>query len=211
MNYSAKDSVLAVQVRGRVVADKERTAIGVRARVRHRKNACVRVGHPDLLVCELGPVYALRLSAVVVNDNFSALHHETWDNALENAIAVMEIPAQLSGAQGSEVFHSPRNLFPKELHHDSTFGVPVLTLCADLDDHVDLDVTEVELGHLVVDTGLFIAVETGHEDFGGCLSLLVVLTLASRVNILLAGFPVLTKCLVVGFQLDGLSAVCERL
>ena len=47
--------------------------------------------HPDMLICELWPVGALRLNPIIINHDFAALHHETRNDSLEDSILVMHI------------------------------------------------------------------------------------------------------------------------
>ena len=56
MNDSAEDSVLAIEVRSGIIADKELGAVGVRTSIGHRKDTLVRVRIPDLLVLESIPI-----------------------------------------------------------------------------------------------------------------------------------------------------------
>ena len=50
----AKDGVLAIEVRGGTVSDKELRAVGIRASIRHRKNA-------GLVVATVGLAFAFEL------------------------------------------------------------------------------------------------------------------------------------------------------
>ena len=49
------------------------------------------MGHPDMLICELRPVSALRLNPIIINHDLTALHHEARNDSLEDSILVMHI------------------------------------------------------------------------------------------------------------------------
>jgi len=74
--------VLAIEVRRRPIADKELTAVGVRAAVGHGEHATVRVGQPDALVLEFRAVDGLATGAVA-SGSVSTLHHEAFYDAME--------------------------------------------------------------------------------------------------------------------------------
>ena len=69
-----------------------------------------------MLICELRAVYALRLCAIIVYNDLATLHHETWNDALEYASAVMQITPKFARAEGTEVFNCARQLVLEELH-----------------------------------------------------------------------------------------------
>ena len=104
MDDSAIDSMLAIQVRRRPVAYEERAAISIRSTIRHRKKALVGVSHPDLLIGKLGPVGAQSFDSIVVVHDLATLHHEAWNDTLEDSVSEVNVEAEFTSAQGSEIF-----------------------------------------------------------------------------------------------------------
>ena len=49
----------------------------------------MRVMEPYAFICELGSVDTLGLRPIVVDDNFTSLHHEAWDNPLEHSVLIV--------------------------------------------------------------------------------------------------------------------------
>lgn len=208
---STEDGVLTVEMWRGPIANEEGAAISVGTSIGHRKDTLMRVRHPHLLVGELSAVDALRLRTIVVHDNLAALHHEAGDDALEDASAVVQVPAKLACAEGAEVFNCTRQLILEKLHHDAALVIALLSLCSNLDVHKDLDVTEIEIWHFVVNGRVFVTVQTIVEKFLGGLALLFTLTQVCLVHFLLQVGPVLSDTFVGRLELIGLSAVSERL
>jgi len=50
---------------------------------------CMR--EPNAFVCKLCSVDALGLRSVIVDDNFTALHHEARDNPLKHSILIVQV------------------------------------------------------------------------------------------------------------------------
>ena len=98
MDDPAIDGMLAIQVRCRPVANEERAAISIRSTICHRKKTLMGMSHPDLLVCELGSVCAQSINAIVIVHDLPTLHHEAWNDALEDSIPEVNVETQLARA-----------------------------------------------------------------------------------------------------------------
>ena len=93
MDDTTEDSVLAIQVRGRIVTNEEWGPIGVWTSIGHWQKASMSVWHPDLLIRKLSSIDALSLCTVVVDNDFTTLHHEAWDDSLEDTCPIVQVPA----------------------------------------------------------------------------------------------------------------------
>ena len=91
MDDTPENSVFTVEMWRRPIANEEGGSICIRSCICHRQNAFVCVGHPDVLICKLRPIGALRLNAVVVDDDLTALHHEAWNDSLEDSTLEVHI------------------------------------------------------------------------------------------------------------------------
>ena len=63
----------------------------------------MRVCNPDLLIGELGTKRALCFDAIVVCNNFPTLHHKAWNDALKDAVAIVQVETEFTGAKRAEV------------------------------------------------------------------------------------------------------------
>ena len=102
------------------------------------------VGNPDLLISELGTIRALSFDAFIVCNNLTTLHHEAWDDALEDSIAVVQVETKLASAEKSEILDCTRHLLLEKLHYDALLLIALLSFCPNLHVHIDLDVAHVE-------------------------------------------------------------------
>jgi len=209
MNYAAKHSMLAIEVRSRIVAEEERATVGIRAGVRHRQDTGMRMSDPDLFIGELGAVCALSFNTFIVSNDFAALHHKARNDSLEYAIAEVQVEAKFTSAERAEVLDCAGHFLLEKFHHDTAVMVALLSLCSDLDIHVNLDVTHGKVRHLVVYTGLIITVLTVHEDLGCCVSNSFVITIGGLLDFTLARLPMLFQNLVTRLKLYSLATVGE--
>jgi len=169
------------------------------------------MGYPDLLIRKLGTVSALSFNTIVVCDNLTALHHEAWDDALENPVSEVEVQAKLTGAECAEVLHRARHLLLEELHDDSALLVALLTFSPNLDVHVDLNMAHVKSRHLAIDIRLSFTILTVHEDLCCSVPDCFILATNSFIHLLFAELPVLADRFVILLQLHSLATVCESL
>ena len=85
--------------------NEELRSIRVRPRIRHREQATLSVGQEIRLVSEFLTVDTLATCSVLVGD-IAALHHESWDNAMEDVLLVEQSFALLTCTQHSEILNS---------------------------------------------------------------------------------------------------------
>ena len=95
-----KDDVLAIEPGGHDGGDEELRAVRVGARVRHREEVGAVVLELEVLVWELGTVYALSARAIAIGE-VSTLDHELLDDPVEGG-ALIAI-AFLTGCESAEI------------------------------------------------------------------------------------------------------------
>ena len=166
MDDPAIDSMLAIKVRRRPVANEERAAISIRSTIRHRKKALMGMSHPDLLIGEFGSIGAQSIDAIIVVHDLAALHHKAWNDTLEDSVPEVNIEAKLTSAQRSKILSCSGQMILEKFHHDSAFSVTLLAFCSNMNVHVDLNVIDVKVRHSCVDRRLIAAILTVHENFG---------------------------------------------
>ena len=91
MYDTPKYSMFAVEMWGWAIANEEGGSISIRSGISHRQYTFVCMGHPDMFICKLGPIGALRLNSIIINHNFAALHHEARNNSLKDSMFVVHI------------------------------------------------------------------------------------------------------------------------
>ena len=151
--------MFAIKVRSRTEADEKLGAIRIRSSIRHRQETFVRMWDPYRLICKLGTVNALRLRAIIPDNDLAALHHETRYDSIEDASSVVQVIASLPRAQSSKVLDRPWHLLLKEFHNDTSFRKSILALCSNLDVHENLRVTHAEARHSISLTLLSVTVK----------------------------------------------------
>jgi len=118
----AKDAVLAIQPVGFDSAQEKLAAVGIRARVGHRKNPWTGVLELEVFVGKLLAVDGFPTSSVLAG-KVATLAHELRDDTVERGSFVPE--ALFTGAQGAEVFRGLWDHVGAEGHFDATQGLAV--------------------------------------------------------------------------------------
>jgi hypothetical protein len=167
--------------------------------------------NPNLFICKLGSINALSLRTVVINHNFTTLHHKTRNNPLEHPRAIMQVTTKFTCAESSEVFNGARYLILEKFHHNSSLGVTFQTFFSNLDVHINLDVSNIEGRHPIIDPRFLITIQSRLENLGGSLTFFLILALLGLHDLLFAVFIVLSKCFILRFELNSLSTICKRL
>ena len=197
MDDPAIDGMLAIQVRRRPVANEERAAISIRSTIRHRKKALVSVSHPDLFIGEFGSVGAQSIDTIIVVHDLATLHHEAWNDTLEDPVPEMNVKAKLTRAQRSEIFSCPGQMILEKFHNDSAFSVALLAFCSNMNVHVDLHMIDVKVRHSCVDRRIIAAILTVHENFCRIgTSSFVLRVLCCVLHRVSKCFPMLAYCFV---------------
>jgi len=123
------------------------------------------VVYPDLLIGKLWAICTLRIDTVIVLDDLASLHHESWNDSLEDSRFVMNVHPKLSRAQKTEIFTSFGKLLLEELHDYSLLLVALLAFSANLNIHENLDVVHAKSWHLAINLRLIVCILTVHENF----------------------------------------------
>ena len=197
MDDPAIDSMLAIKVRRRPVTNEERAAISIRSTIRHRKKALMGMSHPDLLIGEFGSIGAQSIDAIIVVHNLAALHHEAWNDTLEDSVLKVDVEAKLTRAQRSEILNCPGQVILEKFHHDSSFSVSLLAFCSNMNVHVNLHMIDVKIWNSCVDRRFIAPILTVHENFG-CIgtSSFVLRVLCCILYQISKCFPMLAYCFV---------------
>ena len=101
---------------------------------------------PGVLVVELGPVDGKTAGAVAVG-RVTTLHHEVFDDSVEDTALVVELSSLLSSTESSEVLSGLGDMLWEQLEHYATlFWLLIWILTTDFDVEEYLGVALFESG-----------------------------------------------------------------
>ena len=104
---------------------------------------------PHRFILKFGAVDALCFRTVVSNDDFTALHFDSRLDFVERPCTIVQVHTPFSRAKSSKVFDCSWHLILEKFDHYAPLLETFLPLCSYLDVHEDLNVSNVELGHVI--------------------------------------------------------------